>query len=31
MRCGINSLLGIIESSMGLNATEETVLLSEMA
>jgi len=23
MRCGINSLLGIIESSMGLNATEE--------
>ena len=23
MRCGINSLLGIIEGSMGLNATEE--------
>ena len=31
MRCGINSLLGIIEGSMGLNATAESVLLSEVA
>ena len=31
MRCGINSLLGIIESSMGLNATAESVLFSEVA